>query len=108
MERLRGHNENFVYLNGDSKQVRQKVSDNPFAAITQEQMLRDLAISRRQAKEGDVEDRIMYNTFNMGIGMVLAADKHDVEEIRGLISDVGGTSYIIGSVIKGDEGVKIC
>ena len=59
-------------------------------------------------KEGDVEDRIMYNTFNMGIGMVLAADKHDVEEIRGLISDVGGTSYIIGSVIKGDEGVRIC
>lgn len=60
------------------------------------------------AREGDIEEKIMYNTYNMGIGMVLAVDPADVEKTRAAIAAAGETSYVIGHVENGEKGVTLC
>lgn len=54
---------------------------------------------------GNLEDKVLYNTFNMGIGMVLACDKEIGDEAIKLLEDLGYPSFKIGSVIKSSEGV---
>ena len=55
----------------------------------------------------DIEERSMYNTFNMGIGMVLACDAGQEQEIISCLKETGYPAYIIGSVITGREGVVL-
>lgn len=51
---------------------------------------------------------MMYNTYNMGIGMVLAVDKKDTDKTMEAIKAAGEMPYIIGSVESGEKGVSIC
>lgn len=57
-------------------------------------------------KLGNVERMSMYNTFNMGIGMVAAVKAEDAEKALKVLADLGEKAYIIGNVTKGD-GIKI-
>ncbi len=57
---------------------------------------------------GDVKERDMYNTFNMGIGMVLAVDSSIAEDVTTYLNDSGEDAYIIGEIVKGEAGVDIC
>lgn len=66
------------------------------------------AIFRMMAREGKVEEKIMYNTYNMGIGMVLAADAADVTKTLEAIRAAGETAYVIGKVEDGEKGVTLC
>ncbi|MCI7812897.1 MAG: phosphoribosylformylglycinamidine cyclo-ligase [Lachnospiraceae bacterium] len=66
------------------------------------------ALFRMLAKEGDIEEKIMYNTYNMGIGMVLAIDPADVDKTREAIAAAGETSYVIGHIENGEKGVTLC
>lgn len=66
------------------------------------------AIFRMMAKEGDVAEEMMYNTYNMGIGMVLALDPADVEKAMEAIREAGETPYVIGQVENGEKGVTLC
>lgn len=66
------------------------------------------AIFRMMAKEGDVAEEMMYNTYNMGIGMVLALDPVDVEKAMEAIREAGETPYVIGQVENGEKGVTLC
>ena len=50
----------------------------------------------------------MYNTYNMGIGMVLAVDSADVDATLKAIQNAGETPYVIGRVEAGEKGVTIC
>ena len=47
----------------------------------------------------------MYNTFNMGIGLVMAIPKDEIGKALDLLARAGEASYVIGSVVKGDSGV---
>lgn len=58
-------------------------------------------------KEAELETRDAYNTFNMGIGMVLAVSPDNASEVAFAARDMGESSFIIGSVLEG-EGVKLC
>lgn len=60
------------------------------------------------AKNGDVEETMMYNTFNMGIGMVVALDKEDVQGAMKAIEAAGDTCYVVGEIVDGDKGVELC
>ena len=60
------------------------------------------------AKKGNIEERIMYNTYNMGIGMVLAVAPADVEKAVEAILKAGDTPYVIGSIEAGEKGVDLC
>ena len=66
------------------------------------------AIFRMMAREGQVEEKMMYNTYNMGIGMVLAVDPADVDRTMEAIRAAGETPYQIGEIKDGEEGVIIC
>lgn len=59
-------------------------------------------------KRGDIEEKVMYNTFNMGIGMVVAVDAADAGKAMEAMRAAGDTSYVIGSVEAGEKGVILC
>ena len=59
------------------------------------------------AKKGNIPLRDMYNTFNMGVGMVLAIPKDQVGDAKAALTGAGEKAYIIGSVVKGDDGVEL-
>ena len=58
-------------------------------------------------KKGNVERMSMYNTFNMGIGMVIAVDRNDVDKALRSLEESGEKAYVIGDVTEG-EGIEIC
>lgn len=66
------------------------------------------AIFHMMAREGDVAEEMMYNTYNMGIGMVLALDAADVDKAMAAIKAAGETPYVIGQVEAGEKGVTLC
>ncbi len=60
------------------------------------------------AKDGDINEKMMYNTFNMGIGMVLAVSPSDADKVLEAIAAAGETGYRIGHVEAGQKGVTLC
>lgn len=66
------------------------------------------AIFRMLAKEGDIEEHMMYNTFNMGIGMVIAVEESDVEATLSAIEAAGDKACVIGNIEAGEKGVTLC
>lgn len=65
-------------------------------------------IFRLMAKKGNIEEQMMYNTFNMGLGMVLAAAPEDVEKAMEAIRLAGDTPYVVGRIEAGEKGVDLC
>ncbi len=65
-------------------------------------------IFRMLAKEGNIEEAMMYNTYNMGIGMVLAVSQADADRTADAVKASGETAYFIGEVKEGEKGVTIC
>ncbi len=59
-------------------------------------------------KSGGIAEEMMYNTYNMGIGMMLVVDKADVRATMDAIAAAGETPYEIGSIKKGTKGVTLC
>ena len=66
------------------------------------------AIFKLLAKEGDIAEEMMYNTFNVGLGMVVAVDKEDVDKTMEAIKAAGDTPYIVGHMEAGEKGVTLC
>lgn len=58
-------------------------------------------------KDGNIEEHMMYNTYNMGIGMVIAVDKTQADAAVSLIEAAGEKAYIIGEVKAGEKGITI-
>ncbi|MGN0160905.1 MAG: phosphoribosylformylglycinamidine cyclo-ligase [Lachnospiraceae bacterium] len=66
------------------------------------------AIFKLLAKKGNIEEHMMYNTFNMGLGMVLAIDPKDVDATMKAIEAAGDKAYVVGKVVNGEKGVTVC
>lgn len=66
------------------------------------------AIFRLMAKKGDIDEQIMYNTYNMGIGMIVAVAPEDTEETMEALKSAGETPYVLGSIEAGEKGVTLC
>ena len=66
------------------------------------------AIFKLLAKTGDIAEEMMYNTYNMGIGMVLAVDPADVEKTMKALEAAGETCYEIGKIEAGEKGAELC
>lgn len=60
------------------------------------------------AEYGDIAEEMMYNTFNMGLGMIVAVDEKDVESILSAIKAAGEEGYVVGHIEAGDKGVTLC
>ena len=59
------------------------------------------------AKKGEIEETMMYNTFNMGLGMVVAVDPADVEKTMEAMKAAGDTPYVVGKIVEGEKGVQL-
>ena len=66
------------------------------------------AIFRLLAGYGNIEEKIMYNTYNMGIGMIVAVDPADADRTMEAMRATGETPYVIGSIEEGEKGVTLC
>ena len=66
------------------------------------------AIFKLLQEKGNIAEEMMYNTFNMGIGMIVAVDPADAEKAMEAIRAAGDTPYVIGSIEEGEKGVALC
>ena len=66
------------------------------------------AIFKMLAEKGDIAEEMMYDTFNMGLGMIVAVDPADVEKTMEAIKATGDVPYVIGSIEAGEKGVTLC
>lgn len=58
--------------------------------------------------DGDIEEHMMYNTFNMGLGMVLAVEAADVKKAMAAVEAAGEMPYVVGQIEAGEKGVTLC
>ncbi len=58
--------------------------------------------------DGNIKEEMMYNTYNMGIGMLVAVEKNQVDRAINLIKIAGETPYVIGEIKAGEKGVTVC
>ena len=56
---------------------------------------------------GGIEEQMMYNTFNMGLGMVLAVEADQAEAVCAAIESAGEKAYVVGEILAGEKGVDI-
>ena len=66
-----------------------------------------LPIFKLLQKTGGIEEKMMYNTYNMGLGMVLALDPKDVDTAIKAIEEAGEKAYVVGEIIEGDKQVEL-
>ncbi len=59
------------------------------------------------AEKGDVSEEMMYNTYNMGIGMIMAVSAEDADQVLEILKTTGDTGYKIGEIVNGEKGVDL-
>lgn len=59
-------------------------------------------------KEGRIAEEMMYNTYNMGLGMVLAVDPADADKTLAALAAAGESAYVVGEITEGEKGVSLC
>ena len=67
-----------------------------------------LPIFKLLAEKGNIDEHMMYNTYNMGLGMILAVDSADVDKTMEAIRKTGDKPYVVGSIEAGEKGVILC
>lgn len=91
-----GFYENIPRMLNDN--VRAKINKNSYKVPAIFDMLKT---------DGDIAEEMMYNTYNMGIGMMVAVDSDKADEAVRLIEAAGEKAYVIGEIVKGEKGVDI-
>mgnify|MGYP005755111059 FL=1 len=66
------------------------------------------AIFKLLAETGDIDEKMMYNTYNMGIGMMVAVDSADADAALAALKEAGETAYVVGEIENGEKGVTVC
>ena len=66
------------------------------------------AIFKLLAKKGDIDEHMMYSTYNMGVGMCLAIDPADADKTIAAIEAAGDKAFVLGTVVAGEKGVDLC
>ncbi len=67
-----------------------------------------LPIFKLMQKQGNIDERDMFNTFNMGIGMSMVVAKEDADRAIASLRQSGETPYVLGELVEGDDGVILC
>lgn len=81
---------------------------NGIRAVVKKDSYEVPAIFRLMAEKGEVSEHVMYNTFNMGVGMMVAVDPADVEKTLRAFEAAGETCFVIGECKAGEKGVDLC
>lgn len=92
---------------GFYENIPRSIPDN-FTAKIDKKSLKTLPIFELLQKVGGIQERDMYNTFNMGVGMSIVVDGTSADEAIKILKANGEDAYICGEVINGDGGVQVC
>ncbi len=92
---------------GFYENIPRALPDNLTAKISKESVP-VLPIFKLMQSVGNIDERDMYNTFNMGIGMVVIVSKEDEKDAKKVLEELGEKAYTLGEVIEGNDGVIIC
>ena len=76
-------------------------------AVVQKDSYEVPAIFKLMAKTGNIEEQMMYNTYNMGIGMMLAVDAADADKTVAALKAAGEEAFVVGHVEAGEKGVTL-
>ena len=79
-----------------------------FSAKIEKKAVRVLPIFDLIEKTGKIDNRDMFNTFNMGVGMSVVVSKEEADKAVALLNASGENAYILGEIVKSDEGVILC
>ncbi len=79
-----------------------------YTAKIQKSAVKVLPIFDLIAKTGNIPERDMFNTYNMGVGMSVVVSKEDADKAIEILRANGDDAYVIGEIVKGDEGIIIC
>ncbi len=77
-------------------------------AVVEKSAVKVLPIFDLIAKTGNITERDMFNTYNMGVGMSIVVAKEDVDEALAILKENGEDAYVIGKIEKSDERIRIC
>ena len=92
---------------GFYENIPRSIPDGLTAKITKS-AVKVLPIFKMIERVGNVPERDMYNTFNMGVGMSIVVPADQVETALEILRGAGEDAYVIGKIIKGDDGVVFC
>lgn len=79
-----------------------------FTAKIEKAAVKTPAIFELIARVGGIPERDMYNTFNMGVGMCCVVSKLDADKALAILRENGENAYVMGEIVRGDEGVAVC
>ena len=79
-----------------------------FGAKIDKSAVRILPIFKLLQKQGDISERDMFNTFNMGVGMSIVVPKDEVDKALAILKENGEDAYIIGEIVESDNKIEIC
>ena len=79
-----------------------------FGAKIEKQAVKILPIFDLLAKTGNICERDMFNTFNMGVGMSVVVAKEDVDKALAILRANGESAYVMGEIVKSDNKIEIC
>lgn len=92
---------------GFYENVPRMLNDNTLAVIEKDKCFK-LPIFDLIQKTGNISEHDMYNTFNMGTGLMLAVDSDKADEAVKILNESGEQATIIGEIKNGEKGVEIC
>ena len=79
-----------------------------FSAKIEKSAVKVLPIFELIEKTGNIDNRDMFNTFNMGVGMSIVVDKNDADKAMSVFKANGEDAYLLGEIVKSDRGVILC
>ncbi len=85
-----------------------RVLPNGLSAKIERNAVQVLPIFDLIKRSGDIPERDMFNTFNMGVGMMVSVDKNDADKAIEVLKSAGEDAYILGELVESEEGVIIC
>lgn len=85
-----------------------RVLPNGLSAKIERNSVQVLPIFDLIKRSGDIPERDMFNTFNMGVGMMVSVDKNDADKAVEVLKAAGEDAYILGELVESEEGVIIC
>lgn len=65
-------------------------------------------IFRMLSVDGNIDEKMMYNTYNMGIGMMVCVDAAKADETIRAIEVAGEKAYVVGEIVDGEKGIRLC
>ena len=107
LEQIEAHSIAHITGGGFYENIPRSIPKGLTARI-EKKSVRVLPIFRLLQALGELEEKHMFNTFNMGVGMTLTVPASQADRAIALLSESGLTAYVIGEVVLGEEGVILC